>query len=199
MILRGLDVPIVLAALQPLAAMDYERASTYMQLCNDDFCSVPEFLGVAIRLGCRAPDLVLGTLEDDPVADTEIAEWCGIAEALHDLRRARLGHLGHVLEAMLDMHTDLLTSRNGFFCRVLNNAECAWENPGFIGCSNRSARHNPTAPKNSTVSLRRESRFLSSSFFCFRFIPCPGFWALISTFPWAGFPKTFSPIPTWRR
>jgi L-arabinose isomerase len=26
-ILRGLDVPIVLAALQPLAAMDYERAS----------------------------------------------------------------------------------------------------------------------------------------------------------------------------
>ena len=65
-ILRGLDVPLVLVALQPLAAMDYERASTYMQLCNDDFCSVPEFPGVAIRMGRRPPDVILGTLEDDP-------------------------------------------------------------------------------------------------------------------------------------
>src|SRR5882762_10140824 len=24
-------------------------------------------------------------------------------------------------------------------------------------------------------------------------------WASVSIFPWAGFPKTFSPIPTWRR
>ena len=42
-IVRGLDVPIVLVALQPLPALDYSQASTYMQLCNDDFCSVPEF------------------------------------------------------------------------------------------------------------------------------------------------------------
>jgi L-arabinose isomerase len=54
-IARGLDVPIVLVALQPLAALDYSRASTYMQLCNDDFCSVPEFTGVAIRMGRKAP------------------------------------------------------------------------------------------------------------------------------------------------
>jgi L-arabinose isomerase len=105
-ILRGLDVPLVLVALQPLKAMDYERASTYMQLCNDDFCSVPEFQGVAIRLGRKAPDVILGTLDDDPVADAELADWCSIAKALHDLRRARIGHMGHVLEAMLDMHTD---------------------------------------------------------------------------------------------
>ena len=105
-ILHGLDVPLVLVALQPLRAMDYERASTYMQLCNDDFCSVPEFQGVAIRLGRKAPEVILGTLDGDPVADAELAEWCGIAKALHDLRRARLGHMGHVLEAMLDMHTD---------------------------------------------------------------------------------------------
>ena len=36
-------------------AMDYANASTYMQLCNDDFCSVPEFTGVAIRMGKRPP------------------------------------------------------------------------------------------------------------------------------------------------
>ena len=92
-ILRGLDVPLVLVALQQLKAMDYERASTYMQLCNDDFCSVPEFQGVAIRLGRKAPDVILGTLDDDPVADAELAEWCSIAKALHDLRRARIGHM----------------------------------------------------------------------------------------------------------
>ena len=99
-------MPIALVALQPLKAMDYARASTYLQLCNDDFCSVPEFAGVAVRLGRRAPPVVLGVLENDPVADRELAEWCQIAKVLHDLHRARIGHLGHVLEAMLDMHAD---------------------------------------------------------------------------------------------
>ena len=39
-IARGLEIPIVLVALQPLAALDYARASTYLELCNDDFCAV---------------------------------------------------------------------------------------------------------------------------------------------------------------
>jgi L-arabinose isomerase len=118
-ILRGLDVPIVLVALQPMQAMDYERASTYMQLCNDDFCSVPEFLGVAIRLGRRLPEVILGTLENDPVADAELADWCGIARVIHDLRHARLGHMGHVLESMLDMHTDPTAVTAAFGCHVV--------------------------------------------------------------------------------
>lgn len=105
-LVRELEVPMVLVALQPLRAMDYERGSTYLQLCNDDFCSVPEFMGVAARMGRRLPGVVIGTLDDDPAADTELADWCRIAHVLHDLRRARIGHLGHVLEAMLDMHTD---------------------------------------------------------------------------------------------
>ena len=61
-IVRGLDVPIVLVALQPLAAMDYAEATTHMQLANDDFCSVPEFTGVAIRMGKQPPPVILGTL-----------------------------------------------------------------------------------------------------------------------------------------
>lgn len=105
-IFHGLDVPVVLLALQPLSALDYANATTYMQLCNDDFCSVPEFAGVAVRMGRMAPPVVLGMLEGDPQADAELAEWCSVANVLHDLRRARIGHLGHVLEAMLDMHTD---------------------------------------------------------------------------------------------
>src|SRR3954451_20391476 len=68
-IIRDVDVPIVLVALQPMKAMEYTRASTYMQLCNDDFCAVPEFTGVAIRMGRRPPPIVLGALEDDSEAD----------------------------------------------------------------------------------------------------------------------------------
>lgn len=116
---RELDIPTVLVALQPLAAMDYARASTYMQLCNDDFCSVPEFTGVAIRMGKPAPPVILGMLEGDPEADAELARWCSIAHVLHDLRRARIGHMGHVLEAMLDMHTDPTAVTAAFGCHVV--------------------------------------------------------------------------------
>lgn len=103
---RELEVPMVLVALQPLKAMDYPKGTTYMQLCNDDFCSVPEFTGVAIRFGRRPPPCILGHMGDDPQVAKELASWCGIARVLHDLRRSRIGLMGHVLEAMLDMHAD---------------------------------------------------------------------------------------------
>ena len=118
-IVRDLDVPIVLVALQPMKALDYSRASTFMQLSNDDFCAVPEFAGVAIRMGKRPPPVILGTLEDDPNADAEIADWCRIARVLHDLKRARIGHFGHVLENMLDMQTDHTALTAAFGCHIV--------------------------------------------------------------------------------
>ena len=102
---RRIDAPIVLVALQPMAAMDYPSASTYMQLANDNICSLPEFTGVALRMGRRCPPVVIGTLGGE-AAWAEIAEWCRVAHVLHDLNGARIGQMGHVLEAMLDMHTD---------------------------------------------------------------------------------------------
>ncbi|SEJ39915.1 L-arabinose isomerase [Dyadobacter sp. SG02] len=105
-IIRNLNVPIVLVALQPDQAMDYSRASTYMQLYNDDICSLPEFAGVAARMGKRVPEMIIGTLYDDPQADAELEEYCRIAAVLHDLRTSRIGHIGHPIEAMLDMHSD---------------------------------------------------------------------------------------------
>jgi L-arabinose isomerase len=86
--------------------MAYASGTTYMQLCNDDFCSVPEFTGVALRMGRPAPPVILGTENDDPLSREELRRWCGIARVLHSLRTARLGLMGHVLEAMLDMHAD---------------------------------------------------------------------------------------------
>lgn len=105
-IFRDVDVPMVMVGLQPAAAMDYENGSTFVQLYNDDICAMPEFTGVAVRLGRRPPPCVIGMLDGDPQADAELREWCSIARVLHDLRRSRIGHMGHVLESMLDMHTD---------------------------------------------------------------------------------------------
>jgi len=111
-IIKTLNIPIVLVALQPLKAMDYTKASTYMQLMNDDICSLPEFAGVAVRMGKRVPEMIIGTLDDDPEVDQQINEYCRIAKVLHDLKTAHLGHIGHPINAMLDMHTDatMLTS-----------------------------------------------------------------------------------------
>lgn len=118
-IAREVDVPIVLVALQPLPALDYSKSSTYMQLCNDDFCAVPEFTGVAVRMGRRPPPVILGTLYDDPVADHEVRRWCEIAMVLHDLRRARIGHFGHPIEHMFDMQTDQAALTATFGCHVV--------------------------------------------------------------------------------
>lgn len=118
-IVRSLDIPIVLVALQPLAALDYARATTHMQLANDDFCSVPEFTGVAMRMGKRPPPVILGTLDNDQAADADIAEWCDVAMALHDVKRARIGHFGHPIEHMLDMQTDQTALTAAFGCHIV--------------------------------------------------------------------------------
>lgn len=105
-IVQGTNAPIVLLALQPRKHLDYSKASTFMQLENDNICSVPEFTGVAIRFGKPVTDVIIGTLYDDPEASAEISQWCEIAKVLHDLKGARIGLMGHVLESMYDMHAD---------------------------------------------------------------------------------------------
>ena len=118
-IIRNIDVPIVMVALQPLKALDYTKASTHMQLANDDVCSVPEFAGVAVRMGKAVPDVIIGTLDDDPEADAEINRYCQIAKVLHDLKNARLGHFGHPIESMLDMHSDPTMFTAAFGCHIV--------------------------------------------------------------------------------
>lgn len=105
-IIRDIGIPMVLAALQPLSALDYSKACTYMQLENDNICAVPEFTGVAARFNRRIEDVVIGCLYNDSEADRELEDWCKIADVLHSLKGARIGLMGHTLEAMYDMHTD---------------------------------------------------------------------------------------------
>ncbi|MCX6262686.1 MAG: arabinose isomerase, partial [Bacteroidia bacterium] len=118
-IIKTVNTPIVLVALQPRQALDYSKASTYMQLANDDICSLPEFTGIALRMGKPVPNTVIGTLHDDPEADRQIDEYCRIAKVLHDLKNAHFGHLGHPINAMLDMHTDASTLTSVFGCHVV--------------------------------------------------------------------------------
>ena len=115
---RELNVPIVLVALQPDSRLDYEHATIYKQLYNDDLCSVPEFTGVAIRYGRPVADVIIGQLDGDAKAAEEVRQWCAVAHVLHDLRRARIGLMGHVLEAMYDMQVDPTAICRSFGCHV---------------------------------------------------------------------------------
>ena len=117
-IMRNLNIPIVLVALQPLQGLDYSKASTYMQLMNDDVCSLPEFTGVAMRMGKPIPETIIGTLYDDSAVEDQINEYCRIAKVLHGLKHAHFGHIGHSLNAMLDMHFDPTMFTTFFGCHI---------------------------------------------------------------------------------
>ncbi len=99
-IVRDMNIPMVLVALQPLEKLDYTKANTFMQLENDNICSVPEFTGVAVRLGKKVDDVIIGTLYNDAEAQKEVTEWCEIAKVLHSLKGARIGLMGHTMEAL---------------------------------------------------------------------------------------------------
>ena len=130
---RELKCPIVLVALQPDSRLDYEHATIYKQLYNDDLCSIPEFTGVAIRYGCPVADVIIGQLGEleklesrvgvgerrtSQGAAEEVRQWCAVAHVLHDLRRARIGLMGHVLEAMYDLQVDPTAVSRTFGCHV---------------------------------------------------------------------------------
>lgn len=117
-IMRNLNIPIVLVALQPLQGLDYAKANTFMQLMNDDVCSLPEFASVAARLGKPIPETIIGTLYNDPAVDVKIDEYCRIAKVLHGLKNAHFGHIGHSLNAMLDMHFDPTMFTTFFGCHI---------------------------------------------------------------------------------
>jgi L-arabinose isomerase len=50
--------------------------------------------------------VIIGTLYEDEDAKGEIRTWCEIGKVLHDLKGSRIGLMGHVMEAMYDMHAD---------------------------------------------------------------------------------------------
>jgi L-arabinose isomerase len=104
--IMNLNVPTVLVALQPLKKLDYDRTTTYMQLANDNICSLPEIGGVLIRAGKPAAGMIVGTLHDDSRVRTQLKEWCRVANAKRAFKHAKIGYLGHTYEGMYDMNSD---------------------------------------------------------------------------------------------
>lgn len=117
-LIRELNIPVILTALQPLKALDTGKHSTRGQLENDNICAVPEFINTAMRFGKKIQDVIIGTLYDDDSIKEELLKWCEIAKVLHDLKGARFGLMGHVLESMYDMHADPTAISSAFGVHV---------------------------------------------------------------------------------
>jgi len=111
---RRAKVPVIILNLSPAAAIDYERfnrlgdrakmTGEWLAFCQA--CPVPEIANVFNR--CRIPFFqVTGTLDDDPIAWTEISDWIEAARVARVMEHNRLGVMGHYYGGMLDIYSDL--------------------------------------------------------------------------------------------
>lgn len=103
---KYLRVPQILVAIQPLDRLDYSRATTYMQLCNDDICSLPEFAGVYERLGVPKPFYIVETASRRDAIAARVGEYERAISAVAAFKYAKFGYLGHTYDGMYDMNTD---------------------------------------------------------------------------------------------
>jgi len=103
--LQAVGAPVVILNLQPTRTLDYEGMTTGEWLANCSACCVPEIAGALTR--ARIPyRVVTGTLLDGDPAWDALREWLDAAYAVHSLRTARIGFLGHTYPGMLDMYSD---------------------------------------------------------------------------------------------
>ena len=113
-IIKRAKLPVILLNLQPAAAIDYAKFNAM----EDRTAMTGEWLAYCQRLPgprdrqcfrrCGIPfHQVTGTLDDDPAAWNEIAEWVAAAEGRHVMEHNRLGVMGHYYGGMLDIATDL--------------------------------------------------------------------------------------------
>ncbi len=102
---QAVDAPVVILNLQPTRTLDYEGMTTGEWLANCSACCVPEIAGAFTR--ARIPyRTVTGTLLDGDPAWEALREWLDAAHAVHSLRTARIGFLGHTYPGMLDLYSD---------------------------------------------------------------------------------------------
>jgi len=102
---QAIGAPLVILNLQPTRTLDYEGMTTGEWLANCSACCVPEIAGALTR--ARIPyRVVTGTLLDGDPAWDVLREWLDAAYAVHCLRTARIGFLGHTYPGMLDMYSD---------------------------------------------------------------------------------------------
>jgi L-arabinose isomerase len=111
-VLQSAKASGVVLNLQPRAALDYAHTDTGEWLANCSACCVPEIscalsrAGIPFRQvsGMLAPEA--DVREPYEKAREEIRQWCQAALVVRNLRRARIGFLGHTYPGMLDMYSD---------------------------------------------------------------------------------------------
>ena len=121
-LVADLPMPVVVAALQPSAAMDLTAinalgdrgAMTGEWLAYCQACSAPEVANVFDRTGLRLR-LVAGHL-GDARALRRLREWIAAAVAAHRLRGSTIGMLGGYYDGMLDVHTDVTALSGSLGC-----------------------------------------------------------------------------------
>ena len=124
---RYLDIPQVLVGIQPLDHLDYSHTTTYMQLCNDDVCAMPESAGVYERLGKSIPPCIVASSSQSEKIRKQVSEWVAAATAMAGFKYETFGYLGHTYEGMYDMHTDptAFTAAFGSHVKMLEMCELA--------------------------------------------------------------------------
>jgi L-arabinose isomerase len=110
--------PMVLICLQPDSCLDYERATMFRQLVNDNCTSLPEIANGLIRTRQKQAGIVVGKLYNDERARQKVNDWVRVARVIHSLRGSVIGQMGHTYEGMLDMHTDPTMAAGAFGCHV---------------------------------------------------------------------------------
>ncbi len=103
---KYLRIPQILVGLQPLDQLDYAHTTTYMQLCNDDICSMPEFAGVYERLGAPKPFFLVEAAGSVEKIRARVGVYERAITALASFKYAKFGYLGHTYDGMYDMNTD---------------------------------------------------------------------------------------------
>lgn len=120
-VVQRAGVPMIMVALQPNKAMDYERGTTFMQLEHDQVVSLPEVACAMRRANLEIADIIAGTLYNDEKTWGRIFEWCRVARACAAMKNARIGVLGHIYEGMLDISSDttMFDAYFGMHCEIL--------------------------------------------------------------------------------
>ena len=113
-----LQVPLLLAGIQPLDHLDYEKCTTYLQLANDDICAMPEIAGAIGRLGREIPPCVVHAASETDAIRRELRAWQRAVAAKAAFKYAVIGYLGHTYEGMYDMHTDPTAFSRTFHAHV---------------------------------------------------------------------------------